>query len=285
MYLKDKCPLDEPHSGIVVIEDFDQWDLWYATKCVPLDLLPKYDYYQNLGIVVKGNGCKTHAVVKGDSIVPLQLYHPQGIKAKNSEQTFALNLLWDDSVPLVILAGAAGSGKTLLSTAHGIEQVFERKKYQKLIIAKSMTPVGREIGFLKGDLDEKVTPWMGSFFDNMLQLGWARADIMDYVMKGDSIELLPLTFIQGRSITDSIIIVDEAQNLDGASIKQIVTRVGVGSKLILLGDPTQIFEDFSEEDSGLTTLLNKAPNTNLIGHVSMSKTVRSDLASWAVKNL
>jgi len=285
MYLKDKTPLDAPHSGIVVIEDFDQWDMWYAEKRVSLDLLPKYDYYQNLGIVVKGAGCKTHAIVKGTDIVPLQIYHPHNVKPKNTEQAFALNLLWDDSIDLVILSGSAGSGKTFLSIAHGMEQVFERKKYKKLIIAKSMTPVGREIGFLKGDLQDKIIPWMGSFMDSMNQLGYNQKDVTEYIIDAKYVELLPLTFIQGRSITDSIVVVDEAQNLDKNIIKQIVTRIGVGSKLILLGDLTQIFEDMSEESSGLTHVLNKGLNTEFVGHTIMAKSVRSDLASWAVRNL
>lgn len=285
MHIVDQSPTEGAHSGLVVLEDFKEWDLWYQNKNIPLNLLPQYDYYPNMGVVLKGDGAKINAIVKDNLLIPLTIYHPQNIKPKNTEQAFSLNLLWDDSIPLVVLGGAAGSGKTLLSIAHGMEQVIEKQRFKKVIIAKSMAPVGREIGFLKGDLDDKILPWMGSFFDNMVQLGYSQRDLEEYVVDREYVELLPLTFIQGRSITDSIIIVDEAQNLDRMTIKQIVTRVGKGSKLILLGDPTQTFEKITKDQNGLVHVLDKARTTDLVGHIIMRKSVRSDLASWAVQHL
>ncbi len=144
-----------------------------------------------------------------------------------------------------------------------------------------MTPVGREIGFLPGGLEDKVNVWLGAFFDNFQKLGKPKYEIEEEVRSG-KIEITPITFIQGRSLSNTILVVDEVQNLDMDIIKQIITRAGNGCKIILLGDPTQRFETGVID---LTALAEKCKTSKLVGHISFKKSVRSPLAQWAVENL
>lgn len=189
-------------------------------------------------------------------------------------------MLRDDSIPLVTLFGAAGSGKTFLACAHVLHSLAKGNT-NRVIIAKSMTPVGREIGFLPGGLEDKVNVWLGAFFDNFQKLGKSKYELEEDVRKG-IIEISPITFIQGRSLSNTILVVDEIQNLDMDIIKQIVTRAGNGCKIILLGDPSQRFEDGSID---LTAFVEKCKMSSLVGHVNFKKSVRSPLAEWAVNNL
>jgi PhoH-like ATPase len=152
----------------------------------------------------------------------------------------------------------------------------------KIVIAKSMTPVGREIGHLKGSMEDKVKPWLGPFYDNFIQCGVAPYEIDDMIER-DILEITPITFIQGRSITNAIIIIDEVQNLDMNILKQIITRAAEGSQIILLGDQTQVFERVNS--SSITTLVEKGRNSKVVGTIHLSKSLRSKLADWAVKHL
>jgi PhoH-like ATPase len=202
------------------------------------------------------------------------------VKPANTEQTLALELLRDDSIPLVTLFGAAGSGKTFLACAHVLHSI-QKGNTSRVIIAKSMTPVGREIGFLPGGLEEKVNVWLGAFFDNFQKLGKSKYELEEDVRKG-IIEISPITFIQGRSLSNTILVVDEVQNLDMDIIKQIVTRAGNGCKIILLGDPSQRFEGGLID---LTGFVEKCKMSPLVGHINFKKSVRSPLAQWAVETL
>jgi len=236
-----------------------------------------------MGIVLKHSEPKTkeHAIVKGDSLVALKSYSPCKVKPANTEQAIALELLRDDSIPLVTLFGAAGSGKTFLACAHMLH-ALQKGLTSKIIIAKNLTPVGREIGFLPGSLEEKVIPFLGPFYDNFLKLGKSKYEIEETIRK-EMIEISPLTFIQGRSISNAILCIDEIQNsLNMDIIKQIITRAGDNCKVILLGDPSQRFE---KGDINLEYLINKGKTSPLVGHLSMRKSVRSPLANWAVENL
>jgi PhoH-like ATPase len=224
---------------------------------------------------------KDHAIVKGDYLVPLRNYSPCKVKPANTEQAFALELLRDDSIPLVTLFGAAGSGKTFLACAHMLH-ALQKGLTGKIIIAKNLTPVGREIGFLPGSLEEKVIPFLGPFYDNFLKLGKSKYEIEETIRK-EMIEISPLTFIQGRSISNAILCIDEIQNsLNMDIVKQIITRAGDNCKVILLGDPSQRFE---KGEIDLEYLVNKGKSSDLVGHLSMRKSVRSPLANWAVENL
>lgn len=270
------------YQGIKVIEDFDKWQEFFEADRLAVSELPKGEYYENMGVVLKQTDPKTkvHTIVKNGYIVPLKKYHPTKVKPANTEQTFALELLRDDSIPLVTLFGAAGSGKTFLACAH-VLQALSKGNTGRVIIAKSMTPVGREIGFLPGDMEEKVNVWLGAFFDNFQKLGKAKFELEEDIRKG-VLEITPITFIQGRSLSNTILVVDEIQNLDMDIIKQIVTRAGENCKVILLGDPTQRFEVGGID---LTNFVEKCKLTSLAGHLNFRKSVRSPLAQWAVSNL
>jgi len=271
------------YSGIQVLEDFNLWDDFYSKdKKVNTEDLPG-EYYPNMGVVLKCSEPKTkeHAIVKGNHLVGFKSYSPCRVKAANTEQALALELLRDDSIPLVTLFGAAGSGKTFLACAHML-QSLQRGSVAKIIIAKNLTPVGREIGFLPGTLEEKVIPFLGPFYDNFLKLGKSKYEIEDLI-RTDKIEISPLTFIQGRSISNAILCIDEIQNsLDMTVVKQIITRAGDNCKIVLLGDPSQRFE---KGELDLEYLVSKGKQSPLVGHLSMRKSVRSPLASWAVENL
>ena len=190
-----------------------------------------------------------------------------GVDARNKEQLFALDLLMDPSIPIVTLIGKAGSGKTLCAIAAGLEQVMadgaEAKRYKRLIVSRPVQPLGKDIGFLPGTLEEKMTPWLTPM-----------------------IEIEALTYIRGRSISNAFIIIDEAQNLSSHELKTIITRVGEGTKIILTGDIEQIDSPFVDETTnGLTYAIEKFKDHTLAGHVTLHKGERSKVASLAARIL
>lgn len=270
-------------NDIAVIEDFEDWNNWYASGFIDIDSLKtNIEFYPNQGVVIKGSGCKEHGLVKGNRIVRVKHYYPCDVAPRNTEQTIALSMLRDPDISLVILSGVAGSGKTLMACAHAIDRLNSKDNIERIIIAKSMTPVGREIGFLKGDMEDKVTPWLGPFFDNFVQCGYGKSQI-EILMSKDQLEITPITYIQGRSIANAVIIIDEVQNLDINVLKQIITRAAAGTQIILLGDQTQTFERVSGQS--LNFLLEKGKASPLVGTIHLEKTQRSAIADWAVKNL
>lgn len=273
------------YQGITVIENFENWnDLFGKEKKIAINDLHGYDFNENEGVVFKTPEgmpkTKEHGIVKGEYIYPLKKYIPCGIKPLNTEQTIALALLNDDTIPLVTLLGSAGSGKTLMACAHAA-QCLKKGSVNKIIIAKSLTPVGKEIGYLKGTMEEKVMPWLGPFTDNFEKCDMPKFYIDKMIAEG-KIEIAPITFIQGRSVSNSIIIMDEIQNLDLTIIKQIVTRAADNCKIVLLGDPSQRFE---RGNIDLESFVNKGKSSSLVGHIYMRKSVRSPIAQWAVDNL
>tara|TARA_R100000234_G_scaffold119966_1_gene104585 strand:- start:6817 stop:8124 length:1308 start_codon:yes stop_codon:yes gene_type:complete len=210
-----------------------------------------------------------------------------GISARNKEQTFALDLLMDSGVEVVSLIGQAGSGKTLLAVAAGLEQVLgEESKYKKLIVSRPVQPLGKDIGFLPGTLEEKMDPWLMPIKDNLeFLMGNDRYVVQDYFEKG-VIEIEAITYIRGRSITNAFIIIDEAQNLTRHELKTILTRVGEGTKIILTGDIEQIDNIYIDETSnGLTYAVEKFKNYDISGHITLQKGERSKVATLAAKIL
>lgn len=264
------------------IEHFDNWQSWYSQDKIKIaELKIEGNLYQNQPVMLGKEGSAQIGIVKGDYIVKISDYFPCKIGAKNDEQKFALSLLKDNNIPLKIISGVAGSGKTMLACAHAMQQLRYGDK-TRIVIAKSMTPVGREIGHLKGSMEDKVKPWLGPFYDNFIQCGVAPYEIDDMIQQ-ETMEITPITFIQGRSITNAIIIIDEVQNLNLNILKQIITRAAEGSEIILLGDQTQVFERVS--DNSITTLIERGRNSNVVGAIHLHKSLRSSLAEWAVENL
>lgn len=214
-----------------------------------------------------------------------------GARARNQEQRFAMELLMDDNVKAVSLVGKAGTGKTLLAIAAGLEQVVERKKYSKLYIARPIIPMGKDLGFLPGNEKDKLRPWMQPIFDNIEYLSDAKGDKAgEKVITGlESMGLLKveaLTYIRGRSMPNAFIIIDEAQNLTPLEIKTIITRVGENTKIVFTGDPYQIDSAYLDANTnGLTYMADKLKDEKIVGHITLVKGERSPLAEIAAKLL
>jgi len=210
-----------------------------------------------------------------------------GVVPRNKEQTFAYDLLFDDSVPLISLIGRAGSGKTLMAIAAGLEQClgFDERKYKKIVVSRPVQPMGKDIGFLPGSMEEKMLPWLMPIHDNLEFILGNKSQIKSYFEKG-LIEVEALTYIRGRSISNAFIIIDEAQNLTAHEVKTIITRVGEGTKIILTGDIEQIDNIYTNETSnGLTYAIEKFKNSELVGHITFKKGERSKIATLASKVL
>lgn len=207
-----------------------------------------------------------------------------GISARNAQQRMALELLLNDEIPLVTITGKAGTGKTLLALAAGLMKVEDEHKYKKLLIARPVVPMGKDIGYLPGEKDEKLRPWMQPIYDNLEFLfDTKKSGDIDKILVGlGSIQVEALTYIRGRSIPGQFIIIDEAQNLSKHEVKTIVSRVGEGSKIILMGDPEQIDHPYLDATSnGLTYIVEKFKEQSISGHITLEKGERSKLAQLA----
>ena len=187
---------------------------------------------------------------------------------------------------VVSLIGRAGSGKTLLAVAAGLHQVMEGETYRKLVISRPVQPMGRDIGFLPGTLEEKMAPWLAPIQDNLQFLMGNDKVTLDMYMENGTIELEALTYIRGRSIANAYIIIDEAQNLTNHEMKTILTRVGEGTKIILTGDVEQIDNVYVDETTnGLTHAIERFKKESVAGHVTLLKGERSKVATIAAKVL
>jgi len=231
-----------------------------------------------------------------------------GIRARKKEQKFAMELLLNDQIKAVTLVGRAETGKTLLAIAVGLQKVLDEKIYSRLLITRPIVPMGHDIGFLPGDKQEKLRPWMQPIFDNIEYIFNNGQDareakvrtptagkngrdrepdedrtkslrIVDHLIERGVLEMEPLTCIRGRSISRQFVICDEAQNLSPQMIKTIVTRIGEGTKVVFTGDPEQIDHPYLDASSnGLTYLVERFKGEGIAGHVTLSKGERSALA-------
>lgn len=208
-----------------------------------------------------------------------------GIKARNREQQFAIDALLDPSVSLVSLTGAAGTGKTLIALACALQQVQEDKVYDRLVVSRPVQPLGKDIGFLPGDIHEKMAPWMGPVKDSLEFLMRHKdksRNIYEEMINMKMLEVEPLAFIRGRSMPNTIFILDEAQDLTRPEIKTIVSRMGEGSKLVLIGDILQISNPYLDStNNGLSNVVEKFKSYPFAAHVTLSKGERSELATVA----
>ena len=210
-----------------------------------------------------------------------------GISSRNKEQAFALDALFDPNIKLVTMIGKAGSGKTLMAVAAGISQVLDSRVYRKLIMSRPIQPMGRDLGYLPGDIDDKMRPWMAPLQDNLdLLFSEKGSNYLDMQRESGIIEVEALTYIRGRSMPCSFIIVDEAQNLTLHEIKTIITRIGEGSKIVLTGDILQIDNPFIDSvDNGLSCVVEKFKNHLIAAHITLQKGERSELATLAAEIL
>ena len=211
-----------------------------------------------------------------------------GITARNREQNFAMNLLMDPECDFVTLLGQAGTGKTLLALAAGLAQVLETKVYNEIIVTRVTVPVGEDIGFLPGTEEEKMSPWMGAFDDNLEVLNksdsdageWGRAATQELIRS--RIKIKSLNFMRGRTFVNKYLIIDEAQNLTPKQVKTLVTRAGPGTKIVCLGNIAQIDTPYlTEGSSGLTYVVDRFKGWSHSGHVTLARGERSRLADHA----
>ncbi|MGO9687538.1 MAG: PhoH family protein, partial [Syntrophobacteraceae bacterium] len=212
-----------------------------------------------------------------------------GIKALNKEQKFALELLRDDQIRVVTLVGRAGTGKTLLALAVGLEKVLEENAYSRLLVTRPVIPMGEDLGYLPGTKEEKLRPWMQPIYDNLEFLMRNCPEpygVLDDLVRKGTLELEALTYIRGRSIPKQLILCDEAQNLSPHMIKTLITRVGEDTKIVFTGDPEQIDHPYLDASSnGLTYLVERLKGEEIAGHVTLVKGERSKVAELCGKLL
>ena len=296
-YSSDKVSIDDLYSGTV--------DLTVSRESV--------DAFYEQGFLdiqdeLKANQCVTLIDAENPSHTALGRYNrglqrvlplvraPKdgiwGIQPRNREQQFAFDLLLSEDVQLVSLVGLAGTGKTLLAIAAGLFKSADEGHYSRLLVSRPIFPLGRDLGFLPGDIEEKLSPWMQPIFDNVELLlgsveeqGKRKRGYKELVDLG-LLEIEPLTYIRGRSIPKQYMIVDEAQNLTPHEIKTIITRAGEGTKIVLTGDPYQIDNPYIDSSSnGLTFAVEKFKDQEIAGHVTLTKGERSCLAELAANLL
>ena len=297
-YESDRVDIEELYQGFRDVAVDKAWiDAYYAAGD---GALPEEadDPYPNEYLILKDAGSQASALGKYDATrkkvraIPAFKDDVWGIRPRNKEQQFALDVLLDDSVKLVTLAGKAGTGKTLLAIAAGLRKTSDEEAYQRLLVSRPVFPMGKDIGFLPGDVEEKLKPWMQPIFDNVEYLfGYnrrKRQGLRGYqeLINLGILEIEPLTYIRGRSIPNQYIIIDEAQNLSPHEVKTILTRAGENSKVVLTGDPYQIDNPFVDSASnGLSCIVEKFKGEALAGHVMLVKGERSPLAELAANIL
>jgi PhoH-like ATPase len=239
-----------------------------------------------------------HDSSQGTIAVIRQDLSAMGIRPLNMEQRFAFELLLDDDIKLVSLVGQAGTGKTLIALACGLSKVMAKESlYERLLVARPIIPLGKDIGYLPGSKEKKLTYWMQPIYDNLEFIlktslaskpeGVAMSDLtVESLMHSDTIEVEALTYIRGRSIPNQFMIVDEAQNLTPHEIKTIISRAGEGTKIVLTGDPDQIDNPYLDANSnGLSYTVERLKKHKIFGHILLAKSERSELASVAVNEL
>ena len=250
-----------------------------------------YDFDKPFYAIVKTiNGNSATLQIVQDYTLPK--FNIWGIKAKNKEQNFALNLLMDPNIDFISLLGQAGTGKTLLALAAGLVQTLDKKIYSEIIMTRATVSVGDDIGFLPGTEEEKMTPWMGALEDNLDVLNesddssgdWGRAATQDLIKS--RIKVKSLSFMRGRTFLNKYLIIDEAQNLTPKQMKTLVTRAGPGTKIVCCGNIAQIDTPYlTEGSSGLTYVVDRFKGWNHNGHVTLMRGERSRLADYAADTL
>ncbi|WP_300358010.1 PhoH family protein [Fusobacterium sp.] len=294
-YSTDKVVYDDLDKGYIELEiskeNFDKFNKNGKIDIKELNI--EFEPTPNFFFIFKCGQEETAGRVIGDKVKKFLNgdINAWGARARNQEQRFAMELLMDDNIKAVSLVGKAGTGKTLLAIAAGLEQVVERKKYSKLYIARPIIPMGKDLGFLPGNEKDKLRPWMQPIFDNIEFLSDVKGDKAgEKVITGlESMGLLKveaLTYIRGRSMPNAFIVIDEAQNLTPLEIKTIITRVGENTKIVFTGDPYQIDSAYLDANTnGLTYMADKLKDEKIAGHITLVRGERSQLAEIAAKLL
>ena len=299
-YISERAVInsDELYNGFVIQAVDEQIiDRYYAGEEITIledEIDEKWCPNQYVMLVSNSNEKKSALARFNNHHEPLQkVVHKSipdwNIDARNKEQAFAIDLLLNPDIKIVSLIGRAGSGKTLCAIAAGLQQTIglrtENNHYSRLIVSRPVQPLGKDIGFLPGTMEEKMLPWLMPIQDNLKFLMGDRTSLEMYMEKG-KIEIEALTYIRGRSIANAFIVIDEAQNLTKHEIKTIITRIGEGTKIVLTGDIEQIDNVYVNETSnGLAHAVESFKNYHISGHVTFKKGERSELATLASKVL
>jgi PhoH-like ATPase len=292
-FLSDRVvEVDHIYTGFLDLYiNIENLNRFYEKGELVLAEITNHPFYPNQFIIMKdalGGSASAIGIVDhtGKKVKRLSFNyeHVWGIHPRNAQQTMAFELLMREDISLVTLIGKAGTGKTLLALAAGLMQTEDLQRYKKLLVARPIVPVGKDIGFLPGEKQEKLRPWMQPIFDNLEYLfNTKKPGELDAILAGmGSIEVEALTYIRGRSLPEQFIIIDEAQNLTKHEVKTILTRVGEKSKIVLMGDPEQIDHPYLDEyNNGLTYVVEKFKEQKVAGHIRLIKGERSGLAQLA----
>ncbi len=296
-YQSDKVPIEDLYTGASeLVISGNLIDQFYEQGFLEIE----EEFYANQGLTLVDDGNSSHTAIgrydaTRKAIVAL-IKSPKdgiwGIHPRNREQQFAFDLLLNDEIKLISLVGKAGTGKTLLAIAAGLVKTADESAYNRLLVSRPVYPMGRDLGFLPGDIEDKLAPWMQPIFDNVELLlssydegGNRKRGYRELIDLG-LMEIEPLTYIRGRSIPKQYMIVDEAQNLTPHEIKTIITRAGEGTKIVLTGDPYQIDNPYVDSASnGLSFSVERLKGQDLTGHTTLSKGERSELAELAANLL
>lgn len=293
-YTSDRVELEELYTGSVTWQvEPVQIEMLYDGGVVPGE---DRELHPNQFVTFVDQTNDAHTALgryeqSSGRVMPLRRMEnpPWGVKPRNREQQFALDLLLDDSISVVTLLGKAGTGKTLLAIAAGLQQVVDDERYNRLLVSRPVMPMGRDLGFLPGDVGEKLRPYMQPIYDNLDFIVTANMEMRRrssmtpaQLEEGGYLSVEPLTYIRGRSIPNQYIIVDEAQNLTPHEVKTILTRAGEGTKIVLTGDAYQIDNPYVDSSTnGLSYLAEHFKQLDISGHVTLLKGERSTMAELA----
>lgn len=303
-YEGGRIDIDELYSGIVTVDAPPELvNALGARENVLLERLSDYTdislLHPNAGVVLRDMSQAKHTALgihdaKQGALTPLRVGKQGcwGVRPRNLEQYFALDLLLRPEVHLVTLVGKAGTGKTLLAIAAGLQSVVDDGAFSRMLVSRPIFPLGRDLGFLPGTVEEKLNPWMQPIYDNLEYIFTAgrgrMSDGRDYqeLVAAGVIHVEALTYIRGRSLPSQYLIVDEAQNLTPHQVKTVITRAGANTKVVLTGDPYQIDNPYVDAASnGLTIVAQRFQDERIGAHVTLTKGERSELAERATQLL
>ncbi|MEZ7961032.1 MAG: PhoH family protein [Ilumatobacter sp.] len=287
---------DRPAIGWSTIDAaHEAIDALYTSGGIAVEsVLPGLKIAENEFAVLQAGSQSALVRAIGDEMVLLPRSAPEswGLRPRNKEQRFALELLLDPEIKVISLDGRAGTGKTLLAIAAGLEQVVEQRRYERLAVYRPLVPVGRaDVGFLPGALNEKLDPWMAAIHDAVAALtdmgsSHDAGNLVDELTERGQLSLDSVTFLRGRSLQRQIVLIDEAQNLEPTTLRTILTRVGEGTKVIFTGDTSQIDAPYlGESNNALSVLASAFSGQRCFGHITLTACERSAVASLAAELL
>ena len=298
-YEGGRVSIDELYSGVVTA-DVDRAMVDQLAQRKPIDAsLLDVELYPHAGLVLRERDQHRHTALgrfdaKEGAIVPLGVGR-EGVwrvRPRNLEQYFALDMLLSPDIHLLTLIGKAGTGKTLLAVAAGLQSVVQDGTYGRMLVSRPIFPMGRDVGYLPGTVEEKLNPWMQPIFDNLEYIFSSGSGRMsehrnyEDLLSSGVIQIEPLTYIRGRSLPNQFLVVDEAQNLTPHQVKTVITRCGADTKIVLTGDPYQIDNPYVDSASnGLTVVAQRFQGENIGAHVTLTKGERSELAERATQLL